>query len=683
MCRLGVILMPLARLVIKNFKSIKECDITFSEMNVFIGENGTGKTNLLDAIDYFYKNLTGKAENTQIFDENNPYSNEVRIALIYNLSEFVKISKSNSGDVFGIIGDDPDEEIKYSGYYKAIIAMASKSKDKQVRVELSQIKGRQIKWNCSYEERLIFKSLFPIFLIDTRNLDITEWGYVWDILGELSKVSNVERKEIEAKINGLLIKESKEISNKIKGVVDIFNAANVSVKPATSKEFAKNLSKVFFSGDAIQQGGKRLGYYSTGTNSVKYIELLIKAIDQISKTKMKEPIVLFDEPEISLHTFFLDELADAMIDTNSKLCIVLSTHSSRLTKNIISKNQAVSLISFKILNGYSNIQKMKRFPQYSPSSKYRVTDDHINSYFSRTILFVEGETELELFANPYIALLFPKLKDVDVFKAMSDKPILNIMNPRLNRLKTPYTCLIDLDKTLEFIKDKYKFRLKDENGYFNNADKEKLQYRSKKETTPYLYHQHQRIAAMVEGLHVHYYLPFFSCDDPNYHELVSAVHEYLLAYNTFTFCTTIEGALINKHSLDYALDYLQKKKPQTFGEFKSYWETLGSTDKVNALRIVYNGNSDLLPRKTVLKNLPEKDKAIIEKNTVGGKASGWVSDYLDGFFQSVSQIEGTLTVKAFKKYLENEEQQRNIEREFSQSFPELYSLIRRLYDIMR
>ncbi len=675
--------MPLARLEIKNFKSIKECDISFSELNVFIGENGTGKTNLLDAVDYFYKNLTGKAENTQIFDENNPYSNEVRIALIYDLSEFVKISKSNSGDVFGIIGDDPDEDIKYSGYYKAIIAMASKSKEKRVRVELSQIKGKQIKWNCSYEERLIFKSLFPIFLVDTRNLDVTEWGYVWDILGELSKVSNVERKEIEAKINGLLLKESKEISNKIKGVVDIFNAANVSVKPAASKEFAKNLSKVFFSGDAIQQGGKRLGYYSTGTNSVKYIELLLKAIDEISKTKLKEPIVLFDEPEISLHTYFLDELADAMIDTSSKLCIMVSTHSSRLTKNIISKNHAVSLFSVKILDGYSHIQKMKKFSQYSPSSKYRVTDDHINSYFSRAILFVEGETELELFANPYIALLFPKLKDVDVFKAMSDKPILNIMNPRLNRLKTPYMCLIDMDKTLEFIKDKCRFRLKDENDYFKNANKEKLRYRSKKEIKPYLYHQHQRIAAMVDGLRVHYYLPFFSCDDPNYHELVSAVHEYLLSYNTFTFCTTVEGALINKYSLDYALDYLQKKKPYTFGEFKSYWETLGSTDKVNALRIVYNGNSDLLPKKTVLKNLPEKDKAVIEKNMVGSKTSGWVSDYLDGFFQSVSQIEGTLTVKAFKKCLENEQQQRNIEREFGRSFPELYSLIERLCDIMR
>lgn len=81
--------MPLTRLTIKNFKSIKYCDITLSDLNVLIGENGTGKTNLLDAISYFYYNLTGSNISTEIFNENNHYSNEVRISLTYDLSEGV------------------------------------------------------------------------------------------------------------------------------------------------------------------------------------------------------------------------------------------------------------------------------------------------------------------------------------------------------------------------------------------------------------------------------------------------------------------------------------------------------------------------------------------------------------------------------------------------------------------
>ena len=151
--------MPLTRLTIKNFKSIKYCDITLSDLNVLIGENGTGKTNLLDAISYFYYNLTGSNISTEIFDENNHYSNEVRISLTYDLSEFVKISKSNTEEIPDFGEEEPAEKSRYSGYYKAIISMASKVSNKKLRVELSQVKGRSIRWNCTYEERLIFKSL--------------------------------------------------------------------------------------------------------------------------------------------------------------------------------------------------------------------------------------------------------------------------------------------------------------------------------------------------------------------------------------------------------------------------------------------------------------------------------------------------------------------------------------------
>ena len=136
--------MPLTRLCIKNFKSIKSCDISFSELNVLIGENGTGKTNILDAINYFYRNLTESNTSDRIFDENNHYSNELRITLVYDLSEFVKISKSNSDELPNLFDDQLTEKAKYGGYYKAIISMASKSKDKQLYVELSQIKGYPI-----------------------------------------------------------------------------------------------------------------------------------------------------------------------------------------------------------------------------------------------------------------------------------------------------------------------------------------------------------------------------------------------------------------------------------------------------------------------------------------------------------------------------------------------------------
>ena len=51
--------MPLTRLIIKNYKSIKNCDISLEKLNVLIGENGSGKTTILDAIKMMEQLLFG------------------------------------------------------------------------------------------------------------------------------------------------------------------------------------------------------------------------------------------------------------------------------------------------------------------------------------------------------------------------------------------------------------------------------------------------------------------------------------------------------------------------------------------------------------------------------------------------------------------------------------------------
>lgn len=678
--------MPLTRLIIKNYKSIKNCDISLEKLNVLIGENGSGKTTILDAINYFYKNLTYSAASDNVFDENNRYSNELKISLVYDFSQFVKISKSNSDVTPDFLEDKSGEKSRYAGYYKAIIAMASATKDMKLQIELSQVKGHTIRWNYSYEDRLILKSLFPIFYVDVRNLDITEWGYIWDVLAELGKVSNAERETIKAKINDDLLNESHEMSQKLNEIINVFNAAGVSVKPSTSKEFAKILTKTFFSGESIYQKGKRLNYYSAGTNSVKYIELLIKSIEAISKTKLKEPIVLFDEPEISLHTNYLDELAESFICVDSRLSLFISTHSPRLIKNIIASSESAAIYNIKLVDGYSHIYRMKKFSQYSPVSKYRVEDDHINSYFSRCILFVEGETELELFSNPYIKMLFPKFRSVDVFKAMSDTPILNIMNPQLSKSQTPYVCLIDIDKAISYDEKLNFFSLKKE--YFPDNDKEKFRFRNKHELEAYLYYQRKRINEMQKKLRIHYCFPFYSCNDSNYNDFILSVREYLLRYNVFSFSTTVEGALINKNTIQFSLDFLQRQKKETeYNDFLTYFNRLSRNDQINLLRLVFNGKSDLLKSwRNIKRNLTQDMSDIelsIEKNIIGKKTSGWVSNYLDEFFKSIIPIDGTFSEKEARKFLEDENNLKKVQTAFKEKFPELYSLLENLCGIIQ
>ena len=61
-------MMALSCIYIENFKSIKAADFSLQQLNLFIGENGSGKTNILEAIDYFYSNLTTSNIRQDIFD---------------------------------------------------------------------------------------------------------------------------------------------------------------------------------------------------------------------------------------------------------------------------------------------------------------------------------------------------------------------------------------------------------------------------------------------------------------------------------------------------------------------------------------------------------------------------------------------------------------------------------------
>lgn len=676
--------MPVTHIRIENYKSIKRCDIDLNNTTALIGANGTGKTNILEAIHYFYSNLTEKNTSEAIFDANNRFSNEVKITLTFDLSNFVIISKTKTND-FDYLFEDTAEKSRYSKYFQSIMSLISSKKEKTISVQMSQIKGMGIHWSESFQKRTIIKSLFPFFYIDVRNLDLNEWSEVWEVLGELSKVSNAERKTLENQVCEL-VENDVETANKVKAIRKVFASSEVSVVPKTSKEFAAALSKLYFSGEQIQQKGRGLQYFSTGTNSVKYIELLLRAINEIARNKMKEPVVLIDEPEISLHPNFIDELADVIMILDSKLKPIVSTHSSRLIKHMLSF-ESVTLYNVKLENHHTVTNLMKRFQQYSPSSKYRVLDDHINSYFSKGILFVEGETELELFSNPYLHILFPFLKTIDVFQAMSQEPILNIMNPRKTRSNVPYICLIDADKTFRYNTANRCFELKNE--YFKNP-KERFYFRNKKSKSDYLYHLHLRIIGMAEKLKVHYYEPYFSCNDVSLEIFTQAIHNYLMAYGVFTFRTTIEGALVSEHSLQFSLEFLkQKTKPSDFKEFLTLLNSHMKTDQFNIMRLVYNGKTDLLKNHKgkgndgVKKRLDEKDALIIEKVMVGKKTSGWVSEYIDFFFSKMIPEDIDKSPRGMKQYFENNsETQTAFAKEFEFNFPELYELFTKICAII-
>lgn len=99
--------MGISKVIIRNFKSLENIvfDLEKSTYNIqcFLGENGSGKSNFIDALSYFYLNLQSDEMGSQVvFDKRNPYSQKVIIEITYDFSGFNYNGNSYIEDRIGV-----------------------------------------------------------------------------------------------------------------------------------------------------------------------------------------------------------------------------------------------------------------------------------------------------------------------------------------------------------------------------------------------------------------------------------------------------------------------------------------------------------------------------------------------------------------------------------------------------
>ena len=142
--------MSLIEISIKNYKSVGSCVFRINGVTALLGENGTGKSNILSAIRYFYNHLIYRSESDDIFDHNNRLNNRVEIALTYDLGRLKRYARANL----------KDEDTRYSSYYEKIIGISSED---IVTVRMVKIRDMPIRWSHNAEIRKLIAGLFPIY----------------------------------------------------------------------------------------------------------------------------------------------------------------------------------------------------------------------------------------------------------------------------------------------------------------------------------------------------------------------------------------------------------------------------------------------------------------------------------------------------------------------------------------
>ena len=166
--------MSIKQIEIKYYKSIDSCVLTLENVNLFIGENGTGKSYILDAVRYFFESLLTDKDDEGIYDINNKFSNEFSVSITFDFTRLQKISRNNVHH---------NSETGYADYYDWI----SRQRANEI-ITLRKIKGEPIRWNKDRQYRQNIANLFPLYYVDARSVELTDWHQLWEIIGDLMKV---------------------------------------------------------------------------------------------------------------------------------------------------------------------------------------------------------------------------------------------------------------------------------------------------------------------------------------------------------------------------------------------------------------------------------------------------------------------------------------------------------------
>lgn len=644
--------MGIVRIEYENIKSLKNVFLTLTEVNVLLGINGAGKTNIQKYLNYFYNNLIGNSIEQDIFDKKNPYNDWIKIKVTYNLKDFKQMGENK-----------PESEI-----IQQINAYMGNDTE-EVTLIFTQYKDNTVRWSHPYEFRNLIKYLFPIYFIDARNIDLLNWENIWDLMGDLGQHRSGKETNLLEEIDNVLDKIYGE--KYLKGYEELkkeLEDNEFNIKSYKNSELFKQIYKIRFTGEEFNFKKNNLNFYSNGSNSFNYLKIFYLVLKQLHISKWRSPLVILDEPEIGLHPRVIDELTKFISTDCSRIQTLLSTHSSRVVRNSMLLNKA-NIFQINQDDYRTEIKKVKSFENTKLNKV--VSDKEASYYFSPGILFVEGVTEYELFTHPIIKNRFPILERMEIFSYNSNNISLDISHPNQRKMNIPYLLLLDLDKILKYMPDKKRFKIVGD--AYNPLKNKEIE---KKEN--YLYGEkrffqllRKRIVGMTKKITYSYHDDTFTFKDNYFDGLIEMVTYYCKQYNVFPVKTTIEGVLINNKNYEMFYGWLISDESLYSKKDKlveAYNKSKIVDYRINLLRTIVEGNLEPLfaLKKSYLKPIPNGDIKdgydIVLQLPKVKKGSGWVSAFLEYTYKKLKK-EGRL-------------------KDFEYFFPELVDIIETIEIIM-
>ena len=389
--------MKIKRISIENFRSIKQANISVSNFNIFVGQNNCGKTNLFEALEFFFNGYKGDIREL-IFKRSSDLEMSVEIEFSDIQDGLTKMqNEKNRATLSGKLGDSDTACLRRSS--------------KDVKKRKLYIDGNEVAPGTGFDAAL--NDFLPKFeYITTKQYydSVAKYSKTTPIGAMLSNVlaailqTNQQYKEFQEKFSALFESDDSEIKTE-------FDRIGNNVKVYLEKQFP-DTSKVRFEvtqpafedllknfntdiDDGIETSAEEKG---DGMQRALMLSI-IQAYSDFRKQNEdvgKSFLFFIDEAELHLHPKAQRQLKEVLYDLSKDTDqVFINTHSS-----VFVADNYVGQSIFKVekSSGETCISKVNE------SEKPYIIYDLLGGspadlLLPNNFLIVEGQSEFELFTR--------------------------------------------------------------------------------------------------------------------------------------------------------------------------------------------------------------------------------------------------------------------------------------------
>ncbi|MEB8192423.1 AAA family ATPase [Raoultella terrigena] len=371
-----------------NFRKFKEISILFeSDVTVFIGDNGAGKTTILDALartfSYINARIIAKGRNGRPLDNTDVKvgcADNAEVIASLSLGEYTKYSGALIRPAKGIENSRTSELDSYSSLsnlYRVINYRCKKSYKTEINIPLCvfySVDRSSLKSNLSFElEKLVpastnsrFDAIEKNALDGSSNIeDFLKWFIYIDNLENHNPILN-EMKLLETEIKAfesvamespLFAEELEKRKNKLLATQEQFSSANI-INVEKIKLHVKNaiinavpsISDIYVDRSSgrvevkIKNDGTDINIFQASKGQLVYLSLisdlakrLISMNPNLENPLHGQGIVLIDEVELHLHPEWQQNIISNLITTFPNIQFIITTHSPQVLSTITKK----------------------------------------------------------------------------------------------------------------------------------------------------------------------------------------------------------------------------------------------------------------------------------------------------------------------------------------------------------